>query len=372
MRLLSVFRKAMRDQLRDKSTLIMTLIAAPLFCFLYWLMMGGSSTNYTVLLVNQDGSTAVVDAIKSIKYEDGAPLLKLKTVADRAAADKMLRDREGDALVVIPKGFEAALQGGEPSRYILVGDLTNPRYTVAAILAATAVDGLVQAAVQIEPPVRFVEEPLGSSGTRSEFETYVPGLLMVAVEMLMYKFAMMLAAEVEAGTLRRLRLTRMTAFDLLGGISLTQMIIGAAAVGLAFATAVMLDFDSQGPIWVAMLVTSLTTFSIIGFGLLTACFSRTTTEASVIASFPMLAVMFFSGSAFPLPKVPLFSMFGHVIGVYDILPPTHAVTALNKVLTMGAGLSEIWFELTAIAVLSAAYFALGVWLFHRRHMRVQL
>lgn len=369
MRVLSVFRKAMRDQLRDRTTLTMTLIAAPLFCFLYFLMMGGASTSYTALLVNEDGSRAVVEAMRSVQYKDGSPLLKVRTVADRTTAERMLKDRQGDALLVIPKGFDEALAGGPESRYILSGDLTNPRYTVAGILAATAIDGLVQQRVDVRPPIRFTEEPLGASGARSEFESYVPGILMIAVEMLMFKFAMMLASEVEAGTLRRLRLTRMTAFDLLAGISLTQMAVGSAAVLLAFGTAVLLGFESQGPIWVAILVTTLTTFSIIGFGLLTACFARNTTEASVIATFPMLAVMFFSGSAFPLPRVPLFSLFGRVISPYDILPPTHAVTALNKVLTMGQGLGEITFELAAIAALSALYFTGGVLLFRHRHMR---
>ncbi|HWI62966.1 MAG TPA: ABC transporter permease [Symbiobacteriaceae bacterium] len=372
MRLLSVFRKTIREQWRDKSTLAMTLIAAPLFMFLYFLMMGGASTSYTVLLLDQDQNAAVADAVRTVKYEDGSPLLKVRTVSDRAAAEKMLRDREGDALLLIPQGFGSALKQGTESQYILSGDLTNPRYTVTAILAATAVDGVVQAALGPTSPIKFVEEPLGGSGSRTEFESYVPGLLMIAVEMLMFKFAMMLAAEVEAGTLRRLRLTRMTALDLLGGISLSQMIVGVVAVLLAFGTAMALGFESQGPLWVAMLVTTLTTFSIIGFGLLTACFAHTTTQASVIATFPMLAAMFFSGSAFPLPKVPLFSMLGRAISIYDILPPTHAVSALNKVLTMGAGISEIGFELAAIVILSAGYFMAGVWLFHRRHMRVQL
>ncbi|HYF90681.1 MAG TPA: ABC transporter permease [Symbiobacteriaceae bacterium] len=372
MRLLSVFRKAMRDQLRDKSTLIMTLIAAPLFIFLYWLMVGGGSTTYTVLVLNEDRSAVAVDAMRAVKYEDGSPLLKVRTVTDRAQAEKMLRDRDGDALIIIPEGFEAALQGGTRADVVFTGDLTNPRYTVAAMLATVAVDELSRQATGITMPLGFVEKALGGSGGRSEFEAYVPGLLMIAVEMLMYKFAMMLAAEVEAGTLRRLRLTRMTALDFLGGISLTQLVVGVAAVLLAFGTAVMMGFESQGPLWVAMLITSLATVSIIGFGLLTACFSRTTTEAAVVASFPMLAVMFFSGSAFPLPRVALFSLFGRVISIYDILPPTHAVNALNKVMTMGAGIGEIGFELGAIAVLSAIYFAVGVWLFHRRHLRLQI
>ena len=50
-------------------------------------------------------------------------------------------------------------------------------------------------------------------------------------------------------------------------------------------------------------------------------------------------------------------------------PPTHAVAALNKILTLGADLSEITFELSALAILSAIYFFIGVWMFKRFHLR---
>ena len=62
-------------------------------------------------------------------------------------------------------------------------------------------------------------------------------------------------------------------------------------------------------------------------------------------------------------------MFGHAIGPYDVLPPTHAVVALGKVLTLGAGLGDVAFELSALLVLSVAYFGLGVWLFGRRRLK---
>jgi ABC-2 type transport system permease protein len=67
--------------------------------------------------------------------------------------------------------------------------------------------------------------------------------------------------------------------------------------------------------------------------------------------------------------VSLFSLGGRTIGLYDILPPTHAVVALNKVLTLGAGLGDVAYELTALLVLSVIYFAAGVWLFQRAHLR---
>jgi hypothetical protein len=43
--------------------------------------------------------------------------------------------------------------------------------------------------------------------------------------------------------------------------------------------------------------------------------------------------------------------------------------ALNKVLTMGAGLGDVIYELAALLILSVVYFAAGVWLFSRTHLR---
>jgi hypothetical protein len=44
------------------------------------------------------------------------------------------------------------------------------------------------------------------------------------------------------------------------------------------------------------------------------------------------------------------------------------VVALNKVLSLGAGLGEVAFELVAMTVLSVLYFMTGVWLFKKKHL----
>ena len=79
--------------------------------------------------------------------------------------------------------------------------------------------------------------------------------------------ASMAAREVEAGTLRRLRLTPVKAFELLGGMSMVLILVGVAAELLALVTAVVLGFRSQGPLWVAVLVGAVTSLSVMGVGL---------------------------------------------------------------------------------------------------------
>jgi ABC-2 type transport system permease protein len=161
----------------------------------------------------------------------------------------------------------------------------------------------------------------------------------------------------------------MTATDYLGGVTLALVLVGIVSVILAFLTALALSFRSQGPLWLGMLILTAASLSTIGIGLVIACFSKTVTQAFLIANFPLGLMMFFSGAIYPIPRVPLFNLFGHSIGLYDILPPTHAVIALNKVLTLGAGLRDVVYELAALVVLSGLYFGIGVWLFRRTHLR---
>ena len=389
MRLLSVFWKSLREQGQDIWVLILSLIFGPLFVLLYWMFFPSGSTTYGVLVLNNDISvqsangvtldagSQVIEAMYGVTYADGRPLLKIGQVTDCAEAETRLRNRDASALVIIPADFsrtiQAALQGSSTvtTSVTFVGDLTNPYYAVAGVMAHAALDQYIQAATGQQRSIQVVEEPLGASAARTEFENYVPGLLVFAVVMLVFMAAMTVTREIEAGTLRRLQITRMTSLDLLGGISAAIVLIGTVAVVLTFLTAVALGFRSQGPLWVAVLVAAMASLSVVGTGLMVACFSQTVARAFVIANFPLALFMFFSGAAFPAPRLPLFSLGDRTIALFDILPPTHAVVALNKVLTLGAGLADIVYELVALIILSAVYFAAGVWLFQRNHLRAR-
>jgi ABC-2 type transport system permease protein len=107
---------------------------------------------------------------------------------------------------------------------------------------------------------------------------------------------------------------------------------------------------------------------VIGVGMIVASFSKTVSQAFVIANFPFGFFMFLSGAAFPVPMGSLFTLGGIDFYLVDLLPPRHAVMALNKIFTLGAGLGNVVYELTALVVLSGLYFGLGVWLFRKMHL----
>jgi ABC-2 type transport system permease protein len=257
--------------------------------------------------------------------------------------------------------FGAPVDAGNPN-------LTSTNYMVAAVLAITAISGYIEQATGRLSPVDLAEEALGGSGARSEMDMALPGLFVFAIMLLIFPVAMALARENESGTLRRLQLSRLTSFDLLAGLSLVQVLIGAMAVLLAYAAALAMGFKSQGPLWAGVLVCVIAAFAVIGVGLLVACFSRSVTEAFILGNFPLMLLMFFSGAMLPIPKVPLVTLGAFTVGLWDWIPTTHAVSAMNKILGIGLGPDDCLYELISLVVLSALYFAVGVWLFKRRRL----
>ncbi|MGD8454858.1 MAG: ABC transporter permease [Anaerolineales bacterium] len=383
MRLWRVFVKSLREQSRDLLTLSLSITLAPVFVFLYWLFFpSGGSTTYDAVVINNDlpiaGITAgedLIAALSEVTYSDGQPILDVHLMEDQTAAETKIKDRKFEVMLVIPEDLSATIhdfQTGvvvEPAAVTFIGDLTNPYYAVAAVMANAGLEGYVQFITGEERPITVEEVPLGDSAGRTEFEIYVPGMLMFSIVILVFEASMVVAYEVESGTLKRLKITKVSTFELLGGISASVILIGVVGLLLAIATALALGFTSHGPLWVAILIGVITTISVIGVGLMIAAFSKTVSQAFIIANFPLVFFMFFTGVVFPIPGVTLFTIAGHPFGLYDFLPPTHAVVALSKVMTLGAGLDEVVFELSALVILSVIYFALGVWLFQRKHMR---
>ena len=384
MRLFSVFRVALREQLRSPWDLILTLLLAPMFLWLYWSMMGGGSTYYKVLVINNDrGSCPIgnpaqscaeqaVERMSALTYESGTPLLKLTYVDDRAEAESMLRNRKAYALVIFSEDFTQSIYNGEPgidAQVIFIGDLTNPYYTPAVVFSNAVLESYVREATGQPSPILVTEEALGGSASRSEFEVYVPGLLIAAGTMMLFSIAILITRQVESGTVRRLQITRMTAFDLLGGISILYILLSLITVALSFATAQALGFRSQGPLWVGMLICAITGVSVVGIGLITACFSKTVARAAIIVNFPLFLVLFFSGAVFPVGNPRLLTLAGRDYGVFDLLPQTHATNALNKVLSLGVRMGDVTFELIALTVLALLYFVVGVWLFRKMFLQ---
>jgi len=378
MKILKISWKNLKEQSRDFVTLGLSLVIGPFFVLLYWLMIPSGSTTYGVMIQNLDlghQGTRAIQLLEELSYPSGDPLLDISLVLERDLAEGLLRDRDAEVLLVIPENFSeilAAVSQGEEieaARITLVGDLTNPYYAVGAVMAGSVLDEFVQIQTGESRSIQYSEIALGASAARSEFDLYIPGILIVSVVMLVFIVSMTITYEVEAGTLRRLQMTAMKTSDLLIGLSLPTVLLGVVSLLFTLLVAIALGFHVQGSIMLVMLIGGVTAIAVVGVGLIVAAFSRSVSQAFIIANFPLIFFMFFSGGVYPIPRILIGQIAGINISIYDIIPPTHAVVALNKVLTLGSGIDEVIYELVSLVILSLIYYGIGIWFFKRRHMR---
>lgn len=178
-------------------------------------------------------------------------------------------------------------------------------------------------------------------------------------------------SEIENKTILRLKLSRITSFEYITGITVVQLLVGIISILLTLLTAAILGFEFHGSAALFLLIAVLTSFSIIAFSLIIAALTKTANEVLVIGNFPLFLFMFFTGAAFPFKSEGFFTLFGYPVSLQGLMSPTHAISALNKIMIMQMKLSDIIPEIISLLILTAIYFFFGLILFQRRHMQMK-
>lgn len=385
---LACLGKTFRENLREWKILIMALIFGPFFVYVMYAYFGATIPSYSLLVLDHD-RPVVVDGLETAAgrdlvsewskaaYPDGNFYFKVRPVASVEEGKRQLKNRDADLLVVIPEKFSAFIAGSadappagaQTAPVKNIGDETSARFMVSAALADFITYSFVAAARKIDLPAAVEFEGLGAVRSPSDFDLYVPALLVLAIIMILFTAAASLIKEVDKGTIVRLVLSRLNPWEYLGAIGLVQILIGTVALLLTFFSALTVGYRTDGSIPLFLLVGALSIVSVVAIGLIVAGWMKTIYELLTVGIFPFFVLMFFSESMFTLPKIALLKFGPHTFYANDILPTALTVKAFNKILNFQAGFSDVGFEIAAISVLTAVYLAVGLWFFGRRHLR---
>ncbi len=385
MRTLAYLKKTFLENLREWKVLSLALVFAPAFVYMMYGYFGAAAPAYRLLVVDHDaaggagaggaGSAALIDAWRKAAHPDGKPVFVVVELADLAAAQAQVRARDADLVVEIPAGFAAAIAatgapGMAPARLVNHADERNLRSSMAMAMSDYVAFTEIAVRTGAQLPLDVGVASLGSGRPVSDFDLYVPALLTLAIVMILFTAATSLVKEVDKGTMTRLMLSRLRTPELLAAVSANQVLLGSVGLALAYLAALSCGYRSDGSLVALLVVGAAATLGVVAIAVLCSAFLKSMFELLTVGTFPFFVLMFFSECMFPLPKIPVMALGAHTLYANDVLPTTLCVRAFNKILNFGAGLDEVLFELGAILVLTAAYFAVGTWLFGRRHQRV--
>lgn len=388
MRIYNVIKKSFKEQIRQFWILLLTISMAPFFIFVYYLIIESSKVSYDLLIVNQDTavqhlsqtinhSELLIDLAERMQQSSTHVPVKIKSAENRESGIRQLKNKNADAVVIIPEDFSVRIQKMADSEFEnplvieFFGDLTDFNYIVTAIWANDLLNRYIEKTTGKSPPLKIRETALGSSASIDDFTYSVPGLLILSVIMLMLTATIALIMEVENKTMFRLKLSKLTGLEFLAGVSFVQLVIGIAAILLSLVVAVGLGFSYSGSLIPIVVIAALTSISIIAFSMILAGVTKTVNEVLVLGNFPLFLFMFFTGVAFPIKGQVLFSILDYPVTLPGLMSPYHAVIALRKIMVMNMSLGDVLPEIAALVVLTVLYFSIGAWVFQKRHMQVQ-
>lgn len=376
MRLAASVVKSFKENIRDWKVLALVLVFSPFFVLLMKLFYGGGPTTYNIGILNFDGgkpSIELTETLKNVKAQDGSGLFKLTGIGDEEQLKAVVKEKSIDIGIVIPDGYSKKITGEDdrnasPAVVTFYGSMGNAKYTLAAIMAADIINRQGIEAAKIALPLSISETFLEKKQPLNEFEGYVPGLISLAVLMILFTATASIVKENDKKTLVRLKLSRLGAFNFLTGVSIVQAVVAVAAIVLSYWTALGLGYRPSGGFGPILVVGIISSFSMVAVSLVLASFLNTVFDVLTVGCFPFFILMFFSGSMFPMPKVNLFMAGGHSFGITDILPLTHTANAFNKILNYGAGINDVLFDIFMIAMLTIIYFVIGLVLYQKRRL----
>lgn len=387
MRIIGIIKKGFIEQLRSIWLIILTLLMGPFFIILYFLMLESTKQHYVILILNNEKKVEISD----IPFNSGGQLMEylsssddektenpfqIQVISSRDEGIKRVENRKADILVSLDSlaTGSALIQGLSLTSFgtiELIGDVTSIDFQICSVFIRDNINNFVKKATTKDDLIEIRETPLGSSSRVNEFDSMVPGILVISIIMLMLTCSLAFVSEVEHRTIIRLKLSKITSFEFLGGIGLVQLTIGILSVLLTLYTANFLGFSNNGSFLKMIFIAIISCISMIAFSLIIAGFTRTSQEVLVVGNFPIIIFMFFTGAAFPLHSKTLFTIAGYCINIQGLMSPTHAISALKKILIFDTSLISVFPEILSILFLSLLYFFLGAILFKQKHLLKQ-
>lgn len=350
------------------------------------------------------GAFFVDEVLKKAVYESGGTRVFKVTLYETVDAGwKAVTDRDVVSLVVIPANFSSALQGQVDKAVVdeirahgialnytrpdygdatvaLSGELTNFDYSFSAQLVSGHLQGYTQglyymtrAGVGRGLPGGPVSEAAGSVGASyvglkkenplTRFDQMVPGLMVFGLMMQAMGVTATLGNEMGDRTLNRLKLTKMTSFNMLGGTTIRWLVLGVVQLALFIGFALLLGAKFEGylPATVAgvMVIGLVVVLASISLGLIVSAFVDDADQATRLSVVIVMPMAFLTGTFFPVD----------IPGV-NAVPWAQGANAMRQMMLYSAW-DEAMFHAAICLVGAIVLFAIGVVVYSRNRLRAK-
>ncbi len=192
----------------------------------------------------------------------------------------------------------------------------------------------------------------------TEFDSQIPGYLVLVLILGISGSVAILASEREMKTIHRMVLSDYDKKSLILGIALSQLIVTIIEVIMFLGTVYIIGFPLVGSPILILLICILSIMPILGLGFMIVAYIKDPYLAISIPSLLGIPLIFLAGAFIPLPYTPMFG--SNHIQIWHINPLYSMAEAFRKVMLFGASYDGVLLELTILSCFGVILLSSGI------------
>lgn len=345
----SFILKETKHILRDKRTMLMLFGMPIVMMLLFGFAVTNDVRNVRVVIVmsNADNATQqVADRLAASEY-----FTLTKVVATPTEAEKAIRDQKADMAIVFSQDFASRKSG-----YQLIVDGADSNMAQQWTTYANAVINNTEA--------KAVNTKLLYNPQMRSTYNFVPAIMGT---LLMLVCAMMtsisIVREKEKGTMEVLLVSPTKPLMIIVAKLVPYLVLAFTILSIILLmSSFVLGVPIKGSLFWIYVVSTIYILLALSLGILVSTIAETQLVALLIsAMLLMMPVIMLSGMMFPIESMPKILQY-----ISAIIPTRYYISAMRKLMIMGTGIEEIYFEVSILISMLIALMSLALAKFNKR------
>ena len=341
--------KETKHILRDKRTMLMLFGMPIVMMLLFGFAVTNDVRNVRIIVVmsNADNATQqVADRLAASEY-----FTLTKVVATPNEAEKAIRDQKADMAIVFSQDFASKKSG-----YQLIVDGADPNMAQQWTTYANAVINNTEA--------KAVNTKLLYNPQMKSTYNFVPAIMGT---LLMLVCAMMtsisIVREKEKGTMEVLLVSPTKPLMIIVAKLVPYLVLAFVILSIILLmSSFVLGVPIKGSLFWIYVVSTIYILLALSLGILVSTIAETQLVALLIsAMLLMMPVIMLSGMMFPIESMPKILQY-----ISAIIPTRYYISAMRKLMIMGVGIEEVYFEVSVLISMLVALMSLALAKFNKR------
>ena len=341
--------KETKHIVRDKRTMLMLFGMPIVMMLLFGFAVTNDVKNIRVVIVTSNSDYATQQVVNRLAASE---YFKITKVVDTPAeAEQVIRAQKADMAVVFAQDFASRKSG-----YQLMIDGTDPNMaqqwtTYANAVITNSGTGIVNTKMLYNPQMK----------SSYNFVPAIMGTLLMLVCAMMTSIS--IVREKEKGTMEVLLVSPIRPIMIVVAkvIPYLVLVFVILIVILLMATFV-LNVPIQGSLFWIFVVSTIYILLALSLGLLVSTIAKTQLMALLISAMVLMTpIIMLSGMMFPIESMPKILQY-----VSAVVPTRYYISAMRKLMIMGVGIEQIYYEVIVLIGMFATLLTLSLAKFNKR------